>query len=164
MSTLTPTASSDAVAARMRSQRRHDTAPELAVRSALHRLGVRFRLPRRRLPVGDTTCLPDVAIVSLRVAVFVDGCYWHGCEEHVRPVKTNGEWWRAKIEATRIRDERQTKALIAAGWCVVRVWEHDDPQHAARIVAKAVHVRRWRRDHGLSLLGTGPYSVRRATA
>jgi DNA mismatch endonuclease (patch repair protein) len=66
-----------------------------------------------------------------RVAVFVDGCFWHGCPEHARPPRTNSGYWNAKIEINQRRDREQTVALEDAGWIVVRVWEHDDPETAA---------------------------------
>jgi DNA mismatch endonuclease (patch repair protein) len=76
--------------------------------------------------------------------VFVDGCFWHGCPEHASWPKANGEWWRAKIEHTRERDERISSALGGAGWLVMRFWEHDDPTATADTVENAVLSRRAR--------------------
>lgn len=137
MADLTPAASSAAVRSRMCAQRIRDTAPELAVRRAMHALGLRYRLGRRVLG-----CRPDAVFPTERVAVFVDGCFWHGCPDHSRPVKANGAWWAAKIRRTAERDTRQTATLAAAGWSVVRAWEHDDPGEVARAVLDQVVSRR----------------------
>lgn len=149
-----------ATSARMRAQRSRDTGPELAVRAALRAAGLTgYRLHRR----VEGPARPDVAFVGLRIAVFVDGCWWHDCPEHRRPSLTNAGWWARKLAGNRARDARQDAALIAAGWCVIRVWEHDDPARAAAITATAVRLRRWRRDRGLPLLGTGPHRLVRRT-
>ncbi len=140
--TAAPAASSAAVRARMRSQATRDTAPETAFRRALHALGVRFRVGRALPAVpGLGRCRPDVVLGPSRVAVFVDGCFWHGCPAHSRPVRANGSWWAAKLAANAARDARATAALRAVGWEVVRVWEHDDPLAAARAVADLVRAR-----------------------
>ncbi len=76
--------------------------------------------------------------------MFVDGCFWHGCPDHASWPKANGEWWRAKIEQTRERDERISSALVGAGWLVMRFWEHDDPTAIADTVENAVLGRRAR--------------------
>ena len=104
----------------MRAVKRDDTRCELTFRSALHRSGVRYRLRRRLLGTR-----PDLVLVARRVAVFVEGCFWHGCPRHARPPRTNSEFWSAKIAANRRRDRRQARRLRAAGWHVVRVWEHE---------------------------------------
>jgi DNA mismatch endonuclease (patch repair protein) len=74
----------------------------------------------------------------MKVAVFCDGCYWHGCPEHGTWPKANAEWWREKIEANKRRDQDTDAELAAAGWAVIRVWEHQDPKDAARRVAGVV--------------------------
>ena len=99
-----------------------DTAPEVAVRRELHRHGVRFRLHR-----GDLPGRPDIVLVRVRVAVFIDGCFWHGCPEHFTVPRANREWWLEKIAANRRRDERTAQELRDMGWEPVRVWEHEDP-------------------------------------
>jgi DNA mismatch endonuclease (patch repair protein) len=123
----------------MQATPQRDTPPEVALRSALHRLGLRFRLHRKI--EGVLRVRPDIVFVSARVAVFVDGCFWHGCPEHGTVPKTNREWWTAKLQANMERDERHTAALQDAGWNVVRVWEHEDPVAAAQRVIKVV---KWR--------------------
>jgi DNA mismatch endonuclease, patch repair protein len=131
----TPPASSADALRRMTSQRQRDTKGELELRSLLHRRGLRFRvhalLPglRRR---------SDIVFTRARVAVFVDGCFWHGCPEHGSWPKQNADWWREKIEANQRRDRDTDARLKAAGWTVVRVWEHDDPTRAADRIAEIV--------------------------
>lgn len=81
--------------------------------------------------VPGLACTVDVVFPSERLAVFIDGCYWHSCPEHVSYPITNGDWWRAKLAATRERDERNTQTLKDAGWIVLRIWEHEDAEVAA---------------------------------
>ena len=117
----------------MQSNRSRDTVPEVALRSALHRRGLRFRKHVR--PVPELPCTVDVVFPRERLAVFIEGCYWHSCPEHVSYPITNGDWWRAKLAATRERDERNAQTLRDAGWTVLRVWEHEDAQTAAMRVS-----------------------------
>lgn len=121
----------------MRANRRSDTAPEIAVRRLLHARGLRFR---KDFPIPDVVGKPRADIVFLRdrVAVFVDGCYWHGCPEHFRMPSSNTEYWTAKIERNRARDQRVSAALREAGWRVVRVWEHESSSDAADSVRNAL--------------------------
>jgi DNA mismatch endonuclease (patch repair protein) len=126
-------ASSDAVRRSMLGNRRRDTAPELALRSALHRLGLRFRVDVR--PVATIPRRADVVLRGDRVAVFLDGCFWHGCPTHFRAPSTNAGYWEAKIAGNRARDAATGALLEAAGWVVVRVWEHEPVDRAARRVA-----------------------------
>lgn len=119
----------------MRATRRRDTAAELALRRALHALGLRYRVDAA-LPA--TRRRADVAFRRARVAVFVDGCFWHGCPEHGTWPKANAEWWRTKIETNIQRDRDTDFRLRAAGWTVLRFWEHADPVAAARDIAAAV--------------------------
>jgi DNA mismatch endonuclease (patch repair protein) len=132
----TPVPSSAAVSAQMQRMGRRDTGPEIALRRALTALGLRYRLHRRDLP-GT----PDIVFVRARVAVFVDGCFWHGCPDHGMMPKANREWWRVKLEANRIRDERKDRALVEAGWFPRHVWEHEDPSAAATAIAEVVTAR-----------------------
>lgn len=125
-----PTASSEAVRRRMSQQRAAHTRPEVALRSALHRRGVRFRLHRRDLPGR-----PDIIVVRLRLAIFVDGCFWHACPVHYVPPKSNAEWWASKLAANVDRDRRLDTALMALGWEPVHVWEHQDPGLIADSIA-----------------------------
>lgn len=116
-------ASSPAVRNVMRANRGRDTKPELRLRRALHALGYRYRVDSRPLPSLNRRA--DLTFPGARVAVFVDGCYWHGCPEHYRQPVANGEtYWAPKIAANRARDEDTNARLREAGWRVVRVWEH----------------------------------------
>lgn len=113
--------------------RRH-TKPEVALRRELHRRGLRFRV---QLPVpGNRRRTIDIAFTRVKLAVFVDGCFWHGCPEHgVRP-ETNSEWWRWKLARNQERDADTTRLLEGAGWTVLRFWEHDTVVRAADTVEK----------------------------
>ena len=122
----------------MRATPRRDTALELALRSALHCLGLRFRVD---WPLSGSRRRADVTFVKAKVAVFCDGCFWHGCPTHGTWPKTNADWWREKILANVQRDRDTDAWLAAAGWKVLRVWEHDDAKQAARRIATVV----WRR-------------------
>jgi DNA mismatch endonuclease (patch repair protein) len=133
-------ASSPAVRRSMRGNRSRDTTPERALRSALHALGLRFRVDAR--PVATIPRRADVVLRGDRVAVFLDGCFWHGCSEHFRPPTTNAGYWTAKIAGNRARDASTTALLEAAGWVVVRAWEHEPTAVAARrVVAALIAVR-----------------------
>jgi DNA mismatch endonuclease (patch repair protein) len=136
-----PRPSSEDARRRMVSVRQRDTAPEVALRSALHRLGLRFRLQLR--PVEGLRRSADVVFTRLRLAVYVDGCFWHGCPLHGTMAKANASFWQQKIEDNRHRDADTDRRLAEAGWTVVRVWEHEDPDTAARrIAAIALGLRR----------------------
>lgn len=116
----------DSVRRQMRSMPRRDTQIEVALRKELHRLGLRYRLHLRVLP-GT----PDIALTRARLAVFVDGCFWHRCPEHGTSPKNNSAWWDAKLDANVERDRRKDMQLSDLGWAVVHVWEHEDPTEAA---------------------------------
>jgi DNA mismatch endonuclease (patch repair protein) len=124
----------------MRGNRSRDTRPELGVRRACHALGLRYRVCAR--PVRSVRRTADLVFGPARTAVFVDGCFWHGCPSHFRPPMTNRGYWAAKIAANRARDRQTDRLLAAAGWAVVRVWEHDDPAAAAARIAALVARRR----------------------
>jgi DNA mismatch endonuclease (patch repair protein) len=124
-----PVASSEVVRRQMARQRTSGTAPEIALRRELHALGLRFRV---HLKVGAAR--PDVVLTKARIAVFVMGDFWHSCPLHGTRPKANAAWWAAKLEANRIRDERQRHELEAAGWHVTWVWECEDPAVAAAAV------------------------------
>jgi DNA mismatch endonuclease (patch repair protein) len=109
----------------MRANRRADTKPELALRSALHRRGYRFRKDHRLDLNGGARVRPDIAFTARRVAVFVDGCFWHVCPEHGRDPAVNEWYWAPKLRRNIERDRAADAALAAAGWQVVRVWEHE---------------------------------------
>lgn len=124
MRVTAPAASSPAVRARMQAQAVHDTGPEVDLRHWLHVAGMRFRTHVR--PVGGLRRQADVVFPRERVAVFVDGDFWHRCPVHYRPPKANREWWEAKIARNVARDRETDDALRAAGWLPIRVWEHED--------------------------------------
>lgn len=137
--TRNPKPSTEAARKRMVAQGQRDTEPELAVRRLLHRQGLRYRVdftvlkkPRR---------IADIAFIKAKVAVFVDGCFWHGCPEHGTWPKSNADFWRDKIEANRKRDSDTNRRLQANGWVVIRIWEHEDPQEAAERIAVVVRKR-----------------------
>lgn len=110
---------------------------EVALRSALHRMGLRFRKDLL-LRVGGLRVHPDIVFTRARVAVFVDGCFWHGCPVHATKPKSNQGYWGPKLAANEARDRRVDAALAAEGWTVVRVWEHEDPAAAAARVREVV--------------------------
>jgi DNA mismatch endonuclease (patch repair protein) len=122
--------------------RRRDTKFERTIRSLLHADGLRFRVD---LPItldGGRPIRPDVAFTRQRVAVFCDGCFWHGCALHgKRPSIANGHYWRPKIAGNVARDLRHAAALQGAGWLVLRFWEHEDPKSVADSVAATVRLR-----------------------
>jgi DNA mismatch endonuclease (patch repair protein) len=126
-----PRALNDVVRRQMKAMPRRDTGVELAVRRALHKLGLRYRTHLRGLP-GT----PDIALTKARVAVFVDGCFWHRCPEHTSYPKNNSEWWASKLEENVARDRRKDRQLEELGWIPVHVWEHEDPAIAAAEIAR----------------------------
>lgn len=117
---------------RMHRQRQRDTAAERALRSELHRRGLRFRVD---YPLPGLRRRADIAFPRQRIAVMVDGCFWHGCPQHGTWPKENAGWWRGKIEANVIRDRDTDRRLAEAGWAVIRVWEHEDPKTAGDTIA-----------------------------
>jgi DNA (cytosine-5)-methyltransferase 1 len=122
---------------RMRAQKRIDTRPEILLRHELHLRGMRFRIGTK--PVQGLRREVDICFPSARVAVFVDGCFWHGCPSHARPTKAHTLWWADKIKANKKRDAKTTKILTGLGWTVIRVWEHQTPKDAADLVESVVH-------------------------
>lgn len=124
----------------MKGNRRRDTAPELAVRRAAHALGLRYRVDAR--PLSNLNRRADLVFAAAKVAVFVDGCFWHGCPEHGTAARTNSDYWGAKIEGNRARDADTDRRLRDAGWVVVRVWEHSDATVAAQKIFGLVRGKR----------------------
>lgn len=123
-----PGSSSSVVSRRMSGARRRDTAAELALRRLLHASGLRYRVA---FPVpGQRRRTIDVAFTRARVAVFVDGCFWHGCPEHGTRPQANSEWWTTKLAANQARDRDTDRLLAELGWTVIRVWEHEPPEVA----------------------------------
>lgn len=121
---------------RMVRQRRRDTRPELALRSALHARGLRYWVDRPILEGGRRKA--DLVFPRRRVAVFVDGCFWHRCPIHGSRPKRNAEWWDEKLQANVNRDRDTDRELEANGWVVVRVWEHESTESATRKVLDAL--------------------------
>jgi len=118
----------------MQTQRRRDTSLELEVRQALHKLGYRYRVDFR--PEQTLRCRGDIVFPRRKVIVFIDGCFWHGCPVHATSPANNAEWWREKLAANVERDRRNTQALEALGWDVLRVWEHVPRDEAvAQVIA-----------------------------
>lgn len=130
-----PPASSDLIRARMATTKRRDTQPELALRSALHGMGLRFGVERK---INGNRRRTDVVFPTERVAVYIDGCFWHGCPQHGTIPKQNRQWWIDKLDANRARDAAATQALTEEGWRVLRFWEHDEPAAAAGDVRDVV--------------------------
>jgi DNA mismatch endonuclease (patch repair protein) len=126
----------------MRAIRRRDTKFEVAVRSLLHAMGLRFRVD---LPIrleGFRPIRPDIVFTGRRVAVFCDGCFWHGCPEHgQRPSIRNGYYWTPKIAGNRDRDRLHAGALEDAGWAVLRFWEHEDELAVSGVIEREVRAR-----------------------
>jgi DNA mismatch endonuclease (patch repair protein) len=122
----------------MQATRQRNTPGELALRLALSRMGLRYRVDAS-LP--GTRRRADVAFARAKVAVFVDGCFWHGCPEHGTWPKANAAWWRRKLEGNVARDRDTDAQLSALGWCVFRIWEHQNPVAAAASIATAVRSR-----------------------
>lgn len=123
----------------MRTQPRSDTAPELAIRKLVFAAGLRYRIHAKPIPTFRRRA--DLVFRTTRVAVLVDGCFWHGCRHHVKTPASNVSWWAEKIRRNRERDRETSAIFRRAGWKVVRVWEHEDPIRAASRVVEAVKSR-----------------------
>lgn len=126
----------EATRSRLSRQRRRDTGPEMAIRRALWAKGLRYRVDYA--PLADKRRKADVVFPKARVAVFVDGCFWHRCPVHATMPKTNEAWWAGKLAGNVARDRETDARLEAGGWTVVRVWEHEDADDAAERIAAAV--------------------------
>lgn len=124
----------------MQANKGRDTRPELALRRAVHALGLRYRVSIRPLPAVRRTS--DLVFTKARVAVFLDGCFWHGCSQHHTKAVTNAAFWAEKVESTRKRDRETDRLLHEAGWSVIRIWEHENPADGAKRVAAAVRAAR----------------------
>ncbi len=135
-----PHPSGPEVSKRMRANPRRDTKPEIALRSLLHHQGLRFRKDLL-IRAGDVRTHPDIVFTKAKVAVFVDGCFWHMCPEHCHVPKSNPDYWIPKLNANVARDARVTAALEAHGWTVIRVWEHEDTDALAKITRAPARIR-----------------------
>ncbi len=122
----------------MRANRRRDTKPELALRRALHGRGLRYRKDLRLDLDGGARVRPDIAFTARRVAVFVDGCFWHACPQHGTRPAANTWYWEPKLAKNVQRDRAADAALAEAGWAVVRVWEHESVDAAVGAVVEAL--------------------------
>jgi DNA mismatch endonuclease, patch repair protein len=129
-------ASTPGVRRRMQVQRTRDTHPEVAVRRILHAAGLRYRVDFP--PIPGLRRRADIVFTRARVAVYVDGCFWHGCPDHGNQPSANSDYWLPKIAGNRGRDEDTDRRLAGAGWFVVRAWEHENPDSVAARVASAV--------------------------
>lgn len=132
--------SSTPVSERMARTGSRDTKAELELRRILHRRGLRYLVDRQ--VVEGVRRRADLVFPRARVAVMVDGCFWHGCPEHATWPAHNAEFWQEKIETNRQRDRDTDQRLSEAGWDVVRVWEHEDPREAADRIERLVRPRR----------------------
>jgi DNA mismatch endonuclease, patch repair protein len=136
-----PHPTSAAVTAAMKGNRRADTKPEIALRAALHTLGLRFRKDYMVRAQDGARAKVDIVFTRARVAVFVDGCFWHGCPEHGNTPRANTHYWGPKLERNRRRDARVTAALTSNGWRVLRLWEHTSVDDGVRQVLAALRGR-----------------------
>ncbi|MGY1637896.1 very short patch repair endonuclease [Geodermatophilus sp. SYSU D00742] len=128
--------------------RRRDNGPEMAVRRLLYGRGLRYRVCFR-VP-GQRRRTIDIAFLGARLAVYIDGCFWHGCPEHNHMPKANAEWWAAKIAMNKARDAAVNAQLESLGWTVLRFWEHEAPEHV--VSAVLAHLKGRSRKHSGRLL------------
>ena len=141
MSPIQP--SSPETSRRMAKVRQKGTDAEIALRRELYRRGLRYRVDYEVLKKPRRVA--DVAFPSLKIAIFVDGCFWHGCPEHATWPKQNAEFWRQKLEANRLRDADTNSRLLDVGWLVLRFWEHESPIEATEAVVQTAVMARERR-------------------
>lgn len=124
----------------MQANRARDTKPELDVRRLLHARGLRYRVAAAPLP--GLRRRADIVFPRQRVAVFIDGCFWHGCDEHGRRTfQHNADYWPTKIATNMARDIDTTERLLSAGWCVLRFWEHESASDVANAIEQAIRER-----------------------
>ena len=123
----------------MQAAKSRDTAPEMALRSALHRKGLRYRIDTK--PLRELNRRADIVFRSVKVAIFVDGCFWHGCPIHGTQAQANAEFWRLKIRQNQERDLDTANRLKDAGWKVIRIWEHEDPVVAGEKIVSLIRKR-----------------------
>lgn len=132
----------------MQSNRGRDTKPELAVRRALYAGGLRYRVNYRPEPSLRSTA--DIVFTRARVAVFIDGCFWHGCPEHYQRPGSNRDYWDPKIARNRERDAETVERLRESGWTVLRYWEHEPPEAVAASIVEIVRPSSRESDNGIS--------------
>jgi DNA mismatch endonuclease (patch repair protein) len=126
----------------MQRQRRTDTGPEMILRSLVWATGLRYRVDAR--PVATFRRRADLVFRRARVAVFVDGCFWHGCKRHRGSVAGLAAWWKEKIGRNRFRDRETDRILAREGWQVIRLWEHDISRDAAACASRVTQAVRSR--------------------
>jgi DNA mismatch endonuclease (patch repair protein) len=126
--------------ARMRKVRRKHTGAELGLRKALFAKGLRYRLHVTLIKKPRRTA--DIVFQNVKVAIFIDGCFWHGCPSHGSMPKNNAQFWCEKIRNNKARDADTNERLTTLGWLVIRVWEHQDPINAAEMISAVVALRR----------------------
>lgn len=136
---MTPKPKNEAVRARMKRTPQRDTPVEVAIRREAYRRGLRYRVDRR--PTKSVRSRADMVFIGPKVAVYIDGCFWHGCPKHGTWPKNNAQWWREKLEANMARDRRVDAALEGEGWRVVRIWEHEDVVEAVDCIEDAIRSR-----------------------
>ncbi|MGH4032702.1 very short patch repair endonuclease [Actinomycetota bacterium Odt1-20B] len=144
-----PTGSWASSAARRRNMqaiRSRDTKPERLIRRLLHAQGLRYRVAAKPLPELRRTA--DIVFRPAKVAVFIDGCYWHGCPDHYVPPKTNQGYWSNKVAGNMARDRDTDRHLTEAGWTVLRFWEHESPDECTNVIVSVVVERREALLHG----------------
>ncbi|GAB3862513.1 hypothetical protein GCM10028801_28100 [Nocardioides maradonensis] len=124
----------------MQANRGRDTAPEMAVRRIVHARGLRYRVDLR--PVASLNRRADLVFSRVKVAVFIDGCFWHGCPDHHTVAKANASYWAEKVESNRERDVDTSERLRESGWLVLRFWEHESAHEIAEAIIVAVQERR----------------------
>jgi DNA mismatch endonuclease (patch repair protein) len=129
-------ASSEGTRKSMQANKGRDTKPELALRRAAHALGLRYRVSVRPVPSIRRTA--DLVFTKAKVAVFMDGCFWHGCPVHHTQAARNAEYWAEKVDKNRKRDAETDRLLAEAGWTVLRFWEHEDPVESAKKIAEVL--------------------------
>ncbi|MFB2556782.1 very short patch repair endonuclease [Herbiconiux liangxiaofengii] len=126
-------ATSPGVAKSMRGNRRRDTSLELLVRRALHAKGFRYRVDYA--PLKELRSRADIVFTRAGVAVYLDGCFWHGCPIHGTTPVANADYWIPKLERNKERDAYATRILAEGGWTVLRFWEHEDPAEVVKHIA-----------------------------
>lgn len=131
---------SEATRRSMQGNRGRDTGPEIAVRRVVHSRGLRYRVDARPLPALNRRA--DLVFSRAKVAVFIDGCFWHGCPDHHTVAKANATYWAEKVASNRQRDLDTSERLREAGWLVLRFWEHQPSSEVAEAVVRAVQERR----------------------
>lgn len=136
---MRPSASSATALKRMRATRRRATPYEVALRKLLFAKGLRYRVDKK--VAKEIHSRPDIVFAGSRVAVYVDGCFWHGCSEHGTAPRANADWWAEKLAANKSRDFNKTRLLMEAGWHVERVWSHEVLQNAVDRILKIVRAR-----------------------